>query len=111
MSAPHHLTDQSPVLRKAKALAKTIVDSCTEAEAASALAKMQALIGVGEIDQPARQNFPDVDPMDRIIPLAQAAKLSGLSDDSWRRHHKDKFIRLSERRIGVRMRDALMRAE
>ena len=41
MSAPHRLTDQSSVLiRKAKALAKTIVDSCTEAEAARALAKM-----------------------------------------------------------------------
>jgi hypothetical protein len=43
MSPPHRLTDQ---IRKAKALAKTIVDSCTEAEAANALAKMQALIGV-----------------------------------------------------------------
>ena len=112
MSAPHRLSDQSPVLiRKAKALAKTIVDSCTEAEAARALAKMQALIGIGEIDRTGRPNVPEIDPLDVIIPLSRAVELSGLSDDSWRRHHKDKFVRLSERRIGIRMRDALMRAE
>ena len=110
MSAPHH----HPILiRRAKALAKTIVDSCTEAEVASALAKMQALIGVGEIDRiERRSNFPEIDPLDRIISISRASELNDLSEDSLRRHHSDKIIELSPRRKGMRMRDALMmRAE
>ena len=31
-----------------------------------------------------------------------------MSRDSWRRHHWDKVIELSPRRLGVRLRDALM---
>lgn len=61
------------------------------------------------------QVFPEIDPsklselrLSSIIPLAEAVRLSGLSDDSWRRHHSDKFVRLSPRRFGVRLRDALM---
>jgi hypothetical protein len=61
------------------------------------------------------QIFPKTDPSEltelrlhSIITLAEAVRLSGLSDDSWRRHHADKFIRLSPRRFGVRLRDALM---
>jgi hypothetical protein len=112
MATPLRPTDQSLIFRKIEALAaKTVANGCTEAEVTSALAKMKALIGGGETDPPARQNFSDADPMDRIVTLARAVELSGLSDDSWRRHHKHKFVRLSERRIGVRLRDALMRAE
>jgi hypothetical protein len=44
----------------------------------------------------------------RIIPLAEAARLSSLSDDVWRREHADKLIKLSPRRVGVRLADALM---
>jgi hypothetical protein len=44
----------------------------------------------------------------RIIPLAEAARLSSLSDDVWRREHADKLVRLSPRRVGVRLADALM---
>jgi hypothetical protein len=43
----------------------------------------------------------------RIVPLAEASRLSGLSEDSLRRHYRDKLIVLSERRLGMRVRDAL----
>jgi len=33
--------------------------------------------------------------------LAEAARLSSLSVDTLRRNHRDKFIRLSERRYGM----------
>lgn len=112
MATPHRPIDQNLVLiRKVEALARTVASGCTEAEVASALTRMQALVGAREIDRTGHPNFPEIDPLDVIIPLSRAVELSGLSDDSWRRHHKDKFVRLSERRIGIRMRDALMRAQ
>jgi hypothetical protein len=48
--------------------------------------------------------------LDRIISLQEAAKVSSLSRDSWIRHHSDKVVELSPRRLGVRLRDALMLA-
>jgi hypothetical protein len=45
--------------------------------------------------------------LNRIIPIGEAAKLSSISPDGWYRHHKDKLIKLSEKRVGVRLRDAL----
>jgi hypothetical protein len=47
----------------------------------------------------------------RIIPLAEAAHLAGLSEDGLRRHHSAKLIRLSPRRVGMRLGDALMLKE
>jgi hypothetical protein len=49
--------------------------------------------------------------LQRIAPLSEAARLSGLSIDSLKRHHRTKFIQLSERRFGMRVRDALMLAD
>jgi hypothetical protein len=46
--------------------------------------------------------------LDQIISLQEAEKISSLSVDSWKRHHSDKVIELSPRRLGVRLRDALM---
>ena len=46
--------------------------------------------------------------LERIISLQEAATISDLSADSWKRHHRDKLIPLSPRRLGVRLRDALM---
>jgi hypothetical protein len=46
--------------------------------------------------------------LDRIISLQEAEKVSSLSPDSWKRHHADKVVALSPRRLGVRLRDALM---
>jgi hypothetical protein len=44
----------------------------------------------------------------RIAPLAEAARLSGLSEDSLRRNYRHKLIELGPRRLGMRVRDALM---
>ena len=46
--------------------------------------------------------------LQRIITLQEAEKISSLSSDSWKRHHPDKIIEISPRRLGVRLRDALM---
>jgi hypothetical protein len=46
--------------------------------------------------------------LDRILDMKEVERVSGLSDDVWKREHPDKIIKLSKRRIGVRLRDALM---
>ena len=46
--------------------------------------------------------------LDRIISMQEAEAVSSLSVDSWKRHHADKLVELSPRRLGVRLRDALM---
>jgi hypothetical protein len=48
-----------------------------------------------------------VDP-DAIITIPEAVRLTSLSRDTLNRRHRDKFIRLSERRFGMRRRDALL---
>jgi hypothetical protein len=50
---------------------------------------------------------PDIE-MLRIVPLSEASRLSNLSIDGLKRHHSDKIISMSERRRGMRVRDALM---
>jgi hypothetical protein len=52
-------------------------------------------------------NLPLVERL-RIVPLAEAARLSGISEDGLRRHHSDKLIKMSPRRVGMRQGDALM---
>ena len=46
--------------------------------------------------------------LDRIVSLREATKISSLSADSLKRHHGTKVIELSPRRLGMRLRDALM---
>jgi hypothetical protein len=46
--------------------------------------------------------------LERIVSLEQAAELSGLSPDTWRRRFPEKIKRLSPRRVGVKLREALM---
>jgi hypothetical protein len=46
--------------------------------------------------------------LQRIVSLQEAARLSGLSPDTMKRRHADKIITLSPRRLGMRVRDALM---
>jgi hypothetical protein len=43
----------------------------------------------------------------RVISIAEAAALNSLSADTIRRNHSDKILRLSRRRQGMRLRDAL----
>lgn len=47
----------------------------------------------------------------RIAPLDEAARLSSLSKDTIRRKHREKLIELSERRLGMRVGDALQLGE
>jgi hypothetical protein len=44
----------------------------------------------------------------RIVPIPEAVRLSSLSEETLRRKHRDKWIQLSERRYGMRLRDVLM---
>jgi hypothetical protein len=46
--------------------------------------------------------------LDRIVTLKQAAELMGVSVWTVRTAHRDKLIRLSSRRLGMRARDALL---
>ena len=43
----------------------------------------------------------------RVIPIAQAAEITNLSKDTLRRRYPDKIIKLSVRRLGMRLADAL----
>ena len=47
----------------------------------------------------------------RIAPMPEVEELSSLSEDTWTRRHADKIIKLSERRNGVRVIDALLLRE
>ena len=44
----------------------------------------------------------------RIVPPVEAEKLSSLSWDSIKRHHSDKVVQVSARRVGLRVGHALM---
>ena len=39
----------------------------------------------------------------RLIPLAQAAEITSLSQDSLRRHHRDKIRKIGPRRLAMRL--------
>jgi hypothetical protein len=54
-------------------------------------------------------NDLELSPLDleRIVPLAEAARLRGVSEDTLRRHDSDKILQLSPRRQGMRVRHAL----
>jgi hypothetical protein len=47
----------------------------------------------------------------RIVPIAEAARLAGVSVDSLRRNHKDKLVRMGPRAVGMRQADALLLSE
>jgi hypothetical protein len=56
-------------------------------------------------------NYIELSPLlelERIITLEQAAEISGISPDTWRRRYPEKIIRLSPRRVGVKLKHALM---
>ena len=52
--------------------------------------------------------LPTKHELDRIISLQEAEQVSSLSPSSWKRNHPDKIVELSPRRLGVRLRDALL---
>jgi hypothetical protein len=49
--------------------------------------------------------------LSRIVAMSEAERLSGLSHDTLRRRYPEKIIQLSPRRLGMRVRDALMLAK
>ena len=44
----------------------------------------------------------------RVAPMPEAKRLSSLSDDHIRRHHRDKLVDLGGKRKGMRVIDALL---
>jgi hypothetical protein len=46
--------------------------------------------------------------LERVVSLAEASRLSSLSQDNLKRNHRDKIVQLSERRQGMRVKHALM---
>lgn len=49
---------------------------------------------------------PDLQ-LERIVSLKEAVELSGISADTWRRHHAHLIRRLSPRRLGIKLRDVV----
>jgi hypothetical protein len=49
--------------------------------------------------------------LQRIATLAEAAHLAGVSEETLKRHHAEKIIRLSPRRLGMRVGVALKLTE
>jgi hypothetical protein len=47
----------------------------------------------------------------RIVDLNEASRLSGMSKDSIRRFYRDKLIWLGPRKLGMRVKDALLLGE
>jgi hypothetical protein len=45
--------------------------------------------------------------LQRIVSLAEACRLSSLSEDTIKRRYRDKLIQVSPRRLGMRLGDAL----
>jgi hypothetical protein len=55
------------------------------------------------------QELPELTPLElhRVVRMPEAERLSGLSEDSLKRNHSNKIIRLGPRAIGMRVGDAL----
>ncbi len=53
--------------------------------------------------------LPPLPPLElqRVAPMPEAEHLSGLSRDLIERYHRDKIVRLSPNRVGMRVGDAL----
>jgi hypothetical protein len=58
----------------------------------------------------ASSEYPELTAIElhRIVSLKEAARLRGESQDNLKRHNKDKIVRLSTRRLGMKLGHALM---
>jgi hypothetical protein len=45
--------------------------------------------------------------LERVLELPQVEEITSLSVDSIKRHHRDKLVNLSPRRLGMKLRNAL----
>jgi hypothetical protein len=50
---------------------------------------------------------PDWVELERVLPINEACRITNLSRDGLQRHHRDKIVRLSPRRVGMKLRDVL----
>jgi len=109
MSSNSSLALLVPLLMQLDSIAVVLKDTTARIEAIRAAAQA-AEVKTPPIPQPVETPAPDPDrdDPDRIVTLAEGSRLSSLSVDTLRRRHRNKFIRLSERRFGMRKRDALM---
>jgi hypothetical protein len=53
------------------------------------------------------QTYPHEIELERIVPLREAAHLRGCSVDTLRRRFSHKIVRISPRRLGMKIRDAV----
>jgi hypothetical protein len=113
MSSSPSLALLAPLLTtQLDGVAIALKDVADRIDAVRAAAQEVAKRETARAEQPVKQtpeydSDPKDDP-DRIVTLAEAAQLSSLSIDTLRRKHRDKFIQLSEHRLGMRRRDALL---
>ena len=110
MSSNSSLALLAPLLSmQLDGLAVALKDAAARIETIRAAARA-AEVETWPIPQPVETPAPepDRDDPDRIVTLAEASRLSSLSIDTLRRRHRGKFVQLSERRFGMRKRDALM---
>jgi hypothetical protein len=89
------------VLKDAAARIETIKAAAQAAERETARTEQS-------VERSSEHESESKDDPDRVVTLAEASRLSSLSIDTLRRKHRGKFIQLSERRWGMRRRDALM---
>jgi hypothetical protein len=94
-------------------LAVVLKDAAVRLEALKKAAAQAAEVEAPPIPRPVETpaHDPGRDDPDRILTLGEASRLSSLSVDTLRRKHRNKFIQLGERRLGMRRRDALMLSE
>jgi hypothetical protein len=45
--------------------------------------------------------------LERVVPLPEVKRITSLSHDSLIRHHRDRIISLSPRRVGMKLKDVL----
>jgi hypothetical protein len=113
MSSNPSLALRAPLLiAQLDGVAVALKDVTERIEAIRAAAQVAARETV-RAEQPAAKQAPEGprDDPDRIMSLAEAARLSSLSIDTLRRRHRDKWLRLSEGRYGMRRKDVLMLAK
>ena len=105
MSSNPSLALLTPLLDGVAVVLKDAADRIDAARAAAQAAERET----ARAEQPAKPT-PDQGPRDdpdRIMSIAEAARLSSLSIDTLRRRHRSKWVQLSERRFGMRRKDVL----
>jgi hypothetical protein len=111
MSSNPSLALLSPLLDGVAVALKDAADRINAVRAAAQAAERETARAEHTAKQtPEYGPGPREDP-DRIMSIAEAARLSSLSIDTLRRRHRSKWVQLSERRFGMRRRDVLMLAK